>query len=195
MEFFVARPGLPVCVVRFSFVSKKRLSIPQTIVHYGGDIRQPEKMGGLRKIEIAAIGFMRRSRWFPGSIETGSSVSECCSVKSTRYVFCSMLRSGNFRTLSLIDAAIIDVFSAYRHLVDPFGPRGFYPDAAYFRLIGSSITEAGASARAAIWPGKSPVPAAAGLPACSLAMRGRLARSSDRASVAPSGRARLLRAG
>ncbi|WP_230948967.1 hypothetical protein, partial [Burkholderia vietnamiensis] len=47
MEFFVARPGLPVCVVRFSFVSKKRLSIPQTIVHYEGDIRQPEKMGSM----------------------------------------------------------------------------------------------------------------------------------------------------
>ncbi|HDR9872220.1 TPA: hypothetical protein QDE31_20895 [Burkholderia cenocepacia] len=33
-----------------------RFSIPQTIVKCGTDIRQPEKTGGLRKIEIAGTG-------------------------------------------------------------------------------------------------------------------------------------------
>ncbi|WP_143155677.1 MULTISPECIES: hypothetical protein [Burkholderia] len=41
---------------QFSFVSKNLFSIPQTIVKYSCDIRQPEKTGGLRKIEIASTG-------------------------------------------------------------------------------------------------------------------------------------------
>ncbi|WP_185646525.1 hypothetical protein [Burkholderia sp. Bp9143] len=38
-------------------------SILQTIVHYGSDIRQPEKRGGLRKIEITGIALTDRGRW------------------------------------------------------------------------------------------------------------------------------------
>ncbi|WP_124449249.1 MULTISPECIES: hypothetical protein [unclassified Burkholderia] len=39
-----------------SYRKNRFFSIPQTIVKYRTDIRQPEKMGGLRKIEIAGNG-------------------------------------------------------------------------------------------------------------------------------------------
>ncbi|WP_423759301.1 hypothetical protein [Burkholderia sp. NLJ2] len=44
------------CGTQFSRASKNRFSIPQMIVKYRCDIRQPEKTGGLRKIEIASTG-------------------------------------------------------------------------------------------------------------------------------------------
>ncbi|WP_185640606.1 MULTISPECIES: hypothetical protein [unclassified Burkholderia] len=47
---------------RFWSVSKNRFSILQTIVDYRSDIRQPEKRGGLRKIEITGIALTRWGR-------------------------------------------------------------------------------------------------------------------------------------
>ncbi|WP_423391653.1 hypothetical protein [Burkholderia sp. LMG 21824] len=40
----------------FLRIEKSFFSIPQTIVEYRSDIRQPEKRGGLRKIEIGGNG-------------------------------------------------------------------------------------------------------------------------------------------
>ncbi|WP_156437089.1 MULTISPECIES: hypothetical protein [unclassified Burkholderia] len=59
----------------FRPVSKNRFSILQTIVHYRTDIRQPEKKGGLRKIEIAGIDLAGQCRVCMRGI-AGSELSE-----------------------------------------------------------------------------------------------------------------------
>jgi hypothetical protein len=55
---------------QFSFVSKIQFPIPQTIVQYRTDIRQPAKTGGLRKIKIGGTRLtLRRSNDWSGKTD------------------------------------------------------------------------------------------------------------------------------